>query len=382
MMRGDSKRGARMSEAFPIKAADEFGKWYVRSSYQDFVRSEGAPLYEGSAIEDLNALELADWERRGGKVAYTRLADQETLNLQVVEIPPGGQLKPEHHMYECTMLVIKGIGVTNIWQTGERPHTVEWHEGSLLAIPLNAWHQEFNASGTEPCRFVMGGNMAHTLNWYHNLDFVFNNPYVFTDRYTTENPDFYSGSPTHWGVRIWETNFIPDVRTFAVDAWQEKGHRTGISRLSMASTSLGLHILDVGEGTYAQAHRHGAGAHVVVTGGTGYEMMYFEHEADNPRRVPLRPYGEIAPKANEFHQHFNTGKSPLRQLAFRTAGQRYGRGRGYNPRGAAQTEDPNAPGFQVEYEQEHPGIRESYYKELEKNGIDLRLPPVKQGRGA
>ena len=299
-----------MAEAFPIKSAEEFDRWYVRSSYQDFVRSEGAPLYEGSAIEDLNALELADWERRGGKVAYTRLADQETLSLQIVEIPPGGQLKPEHHMYECTMLVTKGIGVTTIWQPGERPHTVEWHEGSLLAIPLNAWHQEFNASGTEPARFVMGGNMAHTLNWYHNLDFVFNNPYVFSDRYSTENPDFYSGSPTHWGLRIWETNFIPDVRTFAVDAWQEKGHRTGISRLSMASTGLGLHILDVGEGTYALAHRHGAGAHVVVTGGTGYELMYFEHEAGNPRRVPLHSYGVIAPKANEFHQHFNTGRRP------------------------------------------------------------------------
>ena len=165
-----------MTEAIPVKSPEELEKWYVRSSFQDFVASEGAPLCQGSAIEDLNAVELADWKRRGGKVAYTRLANQETLSLQIVEIPPGGELKPEHHMYEVTMLVIKGVGTTKIWQAGERPHTVEWHEGSLLAIPLNAWHQEFNISGTEPCRLVMGGNIAQMINYYHNLDFVFNNP--------------------------------------------------------------------------------------------------------------------------------------------------------------------------------------------------------------
>src|SRR5437773_10709081 len=120
-----------MAESPSIRPKEEFEQWYVASSYQSFVKREAAPLYEGSAIEDLNALDLADWERRGGKVAYTRLANQETLSLQIVEIPPGGQLKPEHHMYDCTMLVTKGVGATNIWQPGEKPHTVEWHEAAL-----------------------------------------------------------------------------------------------------------------------------------------------------------------------------------------------------------------------------------------------------------
>ena len=60
----------------------------------------------------------------------------------------------------------------------------------------------------------------------------------------------------------WSFDGKPPKRTFGVEAWQEKGVRTGISRISMASTSLGLHILDVGEGTYATAHRHGAGPRV------------------------------------------------------------------------------------------------------------------------
>src|SRR2546428_4566858 len=334
-----------MAQAPSMKSREEFEQWQVPSSSQSFVQQENAPLYQGSALEDLNSLELADWERRGGKVAYTRLADQETLALQIVEIPPGGQLKPEHHMYEAIMLVMQGIGVTNIWQEGEQPHTVEWHEGSLLAIPLNAWHQEFNASGTDPCRFLMGTDMARTINYYHNLDFVFNNPYVFRDRYSANMDSYYTDSPNHWSLRLFETNFIPDVRTFAVDAWAEKGFRTSISRISMASTSLGLHILDVGEGTYAQAHRHLVGPHVLLTGGTGYELMYFEGEENNPRRIPLHPYGVIAPKSYEFHQHFNTGQGPMRQLAFRPSGPRYGSGGAYDPVGAAQTADPNAIGY-------------------------------------
>ncbi len=122
-----------MSDARP-----GFDQWYVKSSYQAFVKQEGVPLYEGSALENLNTLELGDWERRGGKAAYTRLGEQETNSLQIVEIPPKGELKPERHIYDAIMYVMQGRGASTIWQEGEKKHTVEWEEGSLLSIPLNA----------------------------------------------------------------------------------------------------------------------------------------------------------------------------------------------------------------------------------------------------
>src|SRR5437868_4459018 len=227
-----------------------FDEWYVASSYQRFVQREGVPLYQGSALESMLTLPLGEWERRGGKAAYTRMGDQEGYSLQIVEIPPGGSLKPEHHMYDALMYVLQGQGATTFWQEGEPKRTVEWHEGSLLAIPLNAWHQEFNSSGTEPCRMVFGTNMAQMINHYHNIDFIFNCPYAFTDRYSSVIPDYYADKGTHWNLRLYETNFIPDIRNFALDDWEEKGHRTSIMRISMASTSLGCHILDVSEGTY------------------------------------------------------------------------------------------------------------------------------------
>jgi len=72
----------------------EFERWHVKSSYQDFVRQEGVPLYEGSGLPDLGSLELSEWLRRGGRAAYTRLGDQENYNLQIVEIPPGADPSP------------------------------------------------------------------------------------------------------------------------------------------------------------------------------------------------------------------------------------------------------------------------------------------------
>jgi mannose-6-phosphate isomerase-like protein (cupin superfamily) len=357
-------------------------EWYIKSSYQDFVQREEAPLYEGSCLVDLLNLPLAPWKRRGGKVAYTRLGDQEVNSLQIVEVPPGGELKPQHHMYDALMYVLQGRGATSIWQQGEPKHTVEWQEGSLLAVPLNAWHQEFNASGTEPCRMLFGTNMAQAINHYHSLDFIFNCPYAFTDRYSASVEDFFAGEGKHWGLRIFETNFIPDVRKMVPDPWPERGRQTSIMRISMASTSLGLHRLDVAMGTYATAHRHGAGAHVMVIGGEGYELFFFPGEEMDPEKqekVWVKPYSVVAPKSNQYHQHFNTGTEPFRQLAFRGGGVRYGTGTAYDPVGAARADNPYAYSFKLSHDKEDPRIRQEYYQELEKRGISLRLEPVDQG---
>lgn len=361
------------------KTPTTFEEWYAHSSYQNFVRQEGVPLYQGSALEDLRTLPLGDWERRGGRAAYTRLGDQEFYNLQIVEIPPASQLKPEHHMYDSVMYVMKGRGATTIWQEGEPRSTVEWEEGALLAIPLNAWHQEFNSSGDEPCRLLFGTNMAHVMNLYGNLDFVFNNPFIFKDRYTHSMQAFFSDKGRRWNLRLYETNFIPDIRKFALDPYPERGNRTSIMRLSMSNTSVGMHVMGVSEGTYVTAHRHEARAHVIVIAGQGYELLFMPDEEKNRRKVPANPYAVVAPRHNEYHQHFNTGKGEYRMLAFRGSGLRQGGGRSYDPAITAQDKNPYEFAYKISYRREDPSIREEYYRELEKNGIHLRLEPIDQG---
>jgi len=364
-----------------MEKPNTFQEWYIQSSYQDFVRKEGLPLYEGSALEDLSALPLADWERRGGKAAYTRLGNQETYNLQIIEIPPRGQLEPEHHMYEAVMYVMKGRGATSIWQEGEPRRTVEWEEGSLLAIPLNAWHQEFNASSDEPCKIVFGTNMAQVINQYHNLEFVFDSKFQFKDRYSYYMDDFFSNDGKRWSLRVFETNFISNIKTLKLDPYPERGNRTSIMRLSMASCSVGMHVMEASEGTYVTAHRHGPGAHVIVIDGDGYELLFMPGDEKNRHKVPAKPFAVVSPCLNELHQHFNTGKGGYRMLAFRGGGIRYGSGLRHDPARTAQSKDPFAQWYKIPYEQEDPSIREEYYAELEKNGISLRLAPLDQGRG-
>ena len=362
------------------KKLNNFEEWYVNSSYREFVKMEGVPLYEGSYLEDLGALPLADWERRGGKAAYTRLGDQETNGLQIVEIPPKAELRPEHHMYDEVMFVLKGRGATTIWQEGEPKHTVEWDKGSLLGIPLNTWHQEFNASSDEHCRLVFGNNLPHILNLYHNLDFVFNNAFSFKDRFAYDMESFFTEPGRKWKPKVFETNFIPNVYTFELDPLPEGGYRTEVMRISMASTSMGIHIKSVAEGTYTNAHRHLAGAHVMVIAGEGYELLFMPGEENNRQKVVTKPFSVIAPKNFEFHHHFNTGKGPYVQLAFRGGPARYGMGRKYVPEPSFQDKDRHSVSFKIAYEKENPSIRDEYYVELEKRGISLRLPPIDQGR--
>src|SRR5262249_20527517 len=96
------------------KAATTFEEWWVGSYYRRFVEREGVPLYEGSILEDLVTLPLKDWKRKNRKAAYTRLNNQEDVNLQIVEIPPKNELKPKHHMYKSVMYVMKKKKTTTI----------------------------------------------------------------------------------------------------------------------------------------------------------------------------------------------------------------------------------------------------------------------------
>jgi hypothetical protein len=149
-------------------------------------------------------------------------------------------------------------------------------------------------------------------------------------------------------------------------------------RLSMSNTSIGMHIMSVSEGTYVTAHRHEARAHVIVVGGQGYELLFMPGEETKRRRVPTNPYAVVAPRHNEYHQHFNTGKGEYRMLAFRGSGLRQGGGRRYDPARTAHDKNPYDLSFKISYEKEDPAIREEYYGELEKNGISLRLTPLDQ----
>ena len=91
--------------------------------------------------------------------------------------------------------MLSGHGSTTVWLPNGEKQTFEWGPKALFAIPLNCEYQIFNASGCEPARLSCTNDAPLTINLYHNLDFIFDNPFQFPDR--VGKPNEWEGEGDH-----------------------------------------------------------------------------------------------------------------------------------------------------------------------------------------
>lgn len=334
------------------------------SPYQQWQRREGVPVHEGTAISSLRSLQVGAWERVGQRGALITLAEQEKDDGQLIEIAAGGQTKVLHHLYEALVFVVEGRGATTFWQPGGAKQTVEWHRGSLLSPPLNCYYQHFNLDGEQPARLFAVTSAPLTINLYHNESFVFDNDYVFDDRYGGES-GFFTGDGQRLARRVLKTNFVPDVREFALPDWRERGAGGKNVVFALSGNTMASHVSEFPVGTYKKAHRHAAGAHVIVIGGEGYSLLWYEGDTEK-RRVDWQDGTVLSPADNEYHQHFNVGDTPARYLALRWNSPEF------PPRGFNQTVFHTGP-EQIEYEDQDPGVHEMFVAECTKRGVTVRV---------
>jgi mannose-6-phosphate isomerase-like protein (cupin superfamily) len=192
----------------------EQGNFENPTTHQQWMENQGIPIYNEFSVPNLTEVPLAPWERLGAFGAYIIFDAADGINdAYVLEIGPGGTVKPERHMYEEFVYVLSGRGATTIWNEEGAKRTFEWHEGSLFAIPLNAWHQFFNAQANNTARFYVVSCAPLVMNLFHNHDFLFNLPFAFTDRFDGRE-DFFDAGRELRG-RVWETNFVEDIRTWS-----------------------------------------------------------------------------------------------------------------------------------------------------------------------
>jgi hypothetical protein len=135
----------------------------------------------------------------------------------------------------------------------------------------------------------------------------------------------------------------------------------------MAKGSMNSHISQFPIGTYKKAHAHGPGAHVIILSGEGYSLMW--PEGDEPRRYDWQVGTLVVPPNMWFHQHFNTGTTPARYLAFKHEGVAIRNAQGVPKAWISR----RAGGDQVDYVDEKPAVRTIFAQELAKRGLASKM---------
>ena len=356
---------------------------YLIDPYLDWAEAEGVPVHEGFGV-DLLAADVGDWPRHGVRGALIHLEGRgDYVNCELLELPPGTQSEPQRHLYEEVVHVLSGRGTTTI-ETGGRSHSFEWQEGSLFALPPNSRYRHYNTSGREEARLAAVTSLPLVLKAFHNLDFVFANPADFSER--TPDGSHFRGEGEFIAVRPgrhqWATNFVPDLRTFELQAWDKRGIGSSNIKFVLADGTMHAHMSELAVGTYKKAHRHGPDFHIFPVTGHGYSLFWREGD-DAFSRVDWKPGWVYAPPDQVFHQHFNTATRPARYLAVAYGSIRYpftADKRALFTDGVDR--DVSLGGRQIEYEHEDPRIPATFQEELSRHGIepDQRLVEIWRAR--
>jgi len=363
--------------------------------YDSFMEAEGIPIYRDIGVRQVQNLPMAPWKRLGGRGSYIQLFGTEGLwGMYIVEVPAGGALNIERHVYEKMVLVIEGRGSTEVWQEGQvHPQTFEWQKGSMYSIPLNAFHRFVNATNS-PALLLCGTSAPNMFNLLDNTHFIFNCPYNFNDRYNGTSDYFQAKEdvlpdPVR-GLAMRRTNFLPDVISceLPLDNRRSPGYRR--VEPHMAGNRFYQWIGQHETGRYSKAHKHASAAVLICLKGKGYTYTWPEAlgsrpwEAGKAEFVKRQDYefgGMVtaAPMTGDwFHQHFGVSKDPLRLTAWFGPNNSRARkpgvpGEAIMDRGAI---DIKKGGDAIPYCEEDPYLLKEFKEALAREGAVSRMDPL------
>ena len=356
---------------------------YLIDPHRDFMESEGIPIVEDFGL-DLMAVDVRPWARMGALGAYALVRGRgDFLDTYVLEIPAGGETEPQRHLFEEVVYVLDGHGSTTLETPSDEVRSFEWGPRSLFALPINGRYRHFNGSGSRPARLVATTNLPLVLKAFHNLDFVFANPYVFRERWGDESHYRGEGNflPVRPGRHQWETNFVPDLGTFELREWKARGAGGSNIMFVLADGTMHAHMSEMPVGTYKKGHRHGADFHIFPVTGHGYTLLWYEGDSDFVR-VDWKHGSVYAPPDRMFHQHFNTSAEPARYLAVAFGGLRYPFSEDKRRTFLGMDVSLRDGGRQIEYEDQDPRIHALYIEELSRRGLEPRMDTFLTGAGA
>jgi len=376
--------------------AHEFVPFSPETPYEQWMSREGVPIYTGYSIPDVRALEVKPWARMGAQGAFINLEGAEgTDGAYLCQIDSGAETQPQKFLFEEAIFVLDGEGESVIWQDGGQKHTIRWKKGAMFSPPLNVWRQHFNR-GTSVARLVSFHDLPVVLDLFHSSEFVFNNQFVFRDRFNNE-PDYFEfndskilggGSAAMFNEgeratakkRTIVSGLVPDVNQIELHTAKSRGLKNKGVEMVFSDNTLQTHISEFETGSYKRAHRHGPGSQILVLGGEGYSLLWNDNprysEASKNMRVDWKEGSMFVPPDRWFHQHFNGGEAPAKYMASTWIGGKYfskalgGGGRTHR----LNTIRVHDGGNMVDYPDEDPIVREMFEGELSKRGLKSQMP--------
>ena len=360
------------------------------TDYESFIAEEGIPIVHGLGVYDVRDVTLGPWKRMGGQGAFLELNGVGGKSgLYVVEIPPGGTLNPERHMYEEIFYVVEGRGTTEIWRDSKpgAKQVFEWQKSSLFSPPLNTWHRLVNAASS-PALLIAATNAPPIISMYRSRRFIFENPFEFDDRYEA-GADFFKPAeqldidPLS-GRHVNPGNLLPDTLNCELPLENQRGAGHRYFKWRLSGNSFFGFVAEYPPGRYSKAHFHESGPVVLCVRGKGYSITW-------PREIGIRPWesgkghlvkrqdytaGGLVSAApggdNWYHAHFGTDKDRFRVLAFLGGYPRpyYGAPGDDTSWNVDQAQGGNT----IEYRDEDPQIRKSFMEALAKEGAQFAMP--------
>jgi quercetin dioxygenase-like cupin family protein len=250
------------------------------TAYDRWMAGQGIGVWRGVAVK-LAELELSDWPRLGGRGCFVQPFGTEAgLGAVVIELPAGGALLPERHLFDKVILVLEGRGTTEVWREAGGRRMFEWQEGALFAIPLNARHRLVNAAAT-PARLLCVTTAPALVN-------LLGEAAVFTSTHAPEHADDIFDAyddvmpdPVQ-DLAVCRTHLMPDVLgcDLPLDNRLSPGWRQ--LRLEMTQASFPIVIGQHRPGRYGRGHLLPQGSALLCLAGTGIANLWPERLGPTP----------------------------------------------------------------------------------------------------
>lgn len=133
------------------------------------------------------------------------------------------------------------------------------------------------------------------INYFHNHDFIFNNPYVFSERFAGQE-DFFNPAagkqyPGPTFSTVFEANFVPDITHLEMPEWRDRGKGSTNLFFEFGNSTFMAHASEMPPGSYKKAHRHLAtGWFGIILRGKGFSLTWKEDtkkwsEASERRKI-------------------------------------------------------------------------------------------------